>query len=342
MTASNAVDASASPQHEGKARFGVVAIGRNEGERLRSCLASVARSAQHVIYVDSGSTDTSVQMAHDFEAQVVPLDMSVPFTAARARNAGWRRLLEADPALAYVQFVDGDCEVRSGWLETASAFLDAHDEVAAVAGRNRERFPNGSVYNLLCEIEWGSGVAGPARACGGNAMIRLAALRQSRGFRESLIAGEEPELCVRMRAAGWRIWRLDAEMTLHDAAMTRFGQWWKRSMRTGFSYAEGSRLHGAPPERLWVREARSAWLWGLWIPLMLLLAAALCGPLAFLGFLLYPLQVFRLFFHTAGAPRSRLARATFLVLGKFAEAAGQLKYLAQRLAGTQSRLIEYK
>jgi glycosyltransferase involved in cell wall biosynthesis len=302
----------------------------------------VSSPARQVVYVDSGSTDDSLATAARFGARIVALDMQVPFTAARARNEGWRRLVETAPELQYVQFVDGDCEVIEGWLEEAGRFLDTHPEVAAVAGRNRERFPQASIYNLLCDIEWGSGSPGPALACGGNAMMRLAALSQSGGFRESLIAGEEPELCVRMRTAGWSVWRLDAEMTLHDAAMTRFGQWWKRSMRTGFSYAEGSRLHGAPPERLWVRESRSAWLWGLWLPLALVFAAVLVSPLMMFGFLVYPLQVLRLFLREAGPARPRMARAGFLVLGKFAEAAGQLKYLAQRLSGTRGRLIEYK
>jgi glycosyltransferase involved in cell wall biosynthesis len=143
-----------------RGRFGVVAIGRNEGERLRRCLESVVVAAERVVYVDSGSTDGSVELARGLGAEVVALDMSRPFTAARARNQGWRRLLEAEPALAYVQFVDGDCEVVAGWLDAGRAFLDAHDDVAAVAGRNRERFPERSIYNLLCDIEWGNGAAG--------------------------------------------------------------------------------------------------------------------------------------------------------------------------------------
>ena len=324
------------------ARFGVVAIGRNEGERLRRCLASVVGAADRVVYVDSGSSDGSVELARGFGADVVALDLQRPFTAARARNEGWRRLLAVAPTLAYVQFVDGDCEVVPGWLEAARGFLDGHADVAAVAGRNRERFPERSIYNLLCDIEWGSGEAGPVKACGGNAMMRVAALQPAGGFLEALIAGEEPELCVRLRAAGWRIWRLDDEMTLHDAAMTHFGQWWKRSMRTGFSYAEGARLHGAPPEQHWVRESRSAWLWGVVLPALVAAGVALAGPLALLGLLAYPLQVLRLYLRTRGRSRARLARAAFLVLGKFPEAIGQLKFLAHRVVRTPGRLIEYK
>ena len=135
------------------------------------------------------------------------------------------------------------------------------------AGRLRERFPDRSVYNMLCDIEWNTPV-GETKACGGNAMLRADALTQVGKYREDLIAGEEPELCVRLRASGWKIWRLDVEMALHDAAMTRFGQWWKRTKRAGYAFAQGAHLHGAPPERAGVRQSRSAWVWGLAIPVL--------------------------------------------------------------------------
>ena len=320
--------------------FGVVAIGRNEGERLLRCLRSVAPHVVTVIYVDSGSTDDSVQVALSLGAKVVALDISQPFTAARARNAGLRRLREELPRFEYVQFVDGDCEVVAGWLVKATQFLADNPRVAAACGRRRERFPERSLYNRLCDMEWDTPV-GQALACGGDVLMRATALAQVGGYRDDLIAGEEPELCVRLRAKGWQVWRLDAEMTLHDAAMTRFSQWWKRSVRAGHAFAEGAHLHGAAPERHWVRESRSAWLWGLCLPVGLLLAAAV-WPAVLWGFGIYPLQVLRLFIRGSSAPGMRLARAFFLVLGKFAEAMGQARYLLLRLQGGQARLIEYK
>ena len=320
---------------------GVVVIGRNEGERLRRCLASMRASGSAIVYVDSGSTDGSVALARELGAEVVALDMSRPFTAARARNVGMRRLLGAQPGLAFVQFVDGDCEVVPGWLATATGFLRAHPDIAAACGRRRERFPERSVYNLLCDIEWNTPV-GEARACGGDVMMRVEAFRQVEGYRDDLVAGEEPELCVRLRAKGWRIWRLDAEMTLHDAAMTRFGQWWRRTMRAGFAYAEGVRLHGAPPERHWLRESRSAWAWGAVLPLSLIVLMVLFGPWAACGWLLYPLQVARLAARSRGAPPGRWARAFFLVAGKFPEALGQAKAWLMHLRRQQPALIEYK
>src|SRR5688572_2789096 len=129
--------------------------------------------------------------------------MRIPFTAARARNAGFRRLRETRPGLTYIQFIDGDCELVEGWLEKAAAFLEAHPDVAVVAGRRRERSPERSIYNTLCAIEWDSHPHGEARACGGDAMMRVDALAAVNGYRPDLIAGEEPELCIRLRAANW-------------------------------------------------------------------------------------------------------------------------------------------
>jgi GT2 family glycosyltransferase len=318
--------------------IGVVVIGRNEGERLRRCLQSLGRIA--VVYVDSASTDGSVQAARAMGAEIVELDMRVPFTAARARNAGYERLRELAADTRYVQFVDGDCELVEGWLSKARTFLDEHPGVAAVCGRLREKYPERSVYNTLCDIEWDR-PAGEAKACGGNAMMRADAFESSRGFRADLIAGEEPELCVRLRTAGWRIWRLGEEMALHDAAMTRFGQWWQRSKRNGHAFAEGAWLHGAPPERHYVREARRALLWGVLLPLSIVTAAAV-NPLG-LGLLaVYPLQVVRLATRGGLSGRKAWLRAVFLVLGRFPEGLGHLGFTLDRILQKRSAQIDYQ
>jgi GT2 family glycosyltransferase len=320
---------------------GVVVIGRNEGERLRKCFESLGGAARRVVYVDSGSTDASVATARALGVEVVELDLQVPFTAARARNAGFARLRELAPDLDHVQFVDGDCELAAGWLARAAAFLDAEARVAVACGRLREKHPERSLYNLMCDIEWDA-PSGEAKACGGIAMMRAAVFESVQGFRADMIAGEEPELCVRLRAAGWRIWRLDAEMARHDAAMTRFGQWWTRSLRTGYSFALGAHLHGAAPERHRVRERRSAWLWGLGLPAAALALALACSPWALLLLLAYPLQVARLALRGARSRRENWWRAAFLVLGKFPEMLGQARFLTNRLLGAQARLIEHK
>jgi len=320
---------------------GVVAIGRNEGDRLRKCLMSVLGQVGKVVYVDSGSTDGSLDMAHNLGVVVVELDMNRPFTAARARNEGFKRLRELVPELAYVQFVDGDCEVVSGWLDKAVLFLNGHQDVAVVCGRRRERFPERSVYNLLCDIEWDTPV-GEAKSCGGDAMMRTDAFVHVGGYRDRLIAGEEPELCVRLRMEGWKIWRLGEEMTLHDAAISRIGQWWKRTMRCGYAYAEGAHLYGAPPERHRVIESLRVWIWGLGIPALTICMSIFLGVWGWAMLFIYPAQVVRLALKGTRSVRINWWNALFLVLGKFPEMIGQLKFLYNRLTGNMSRLIEYK
>lgn len=318
------------------ARLGLVAIGRNEGERLRACLESVVHQAVTVVYVDSGSTDGSVAMAEAMGAHVVELDMRQPFTAARARNAGWRALMTIAPDTQYVQFVDGDCTLASGWLHTAHAFLEAEPAYAVACGRRRERFAERSIYNAMCDVEWNTPV-GDAKACGGDALVRVSTLQQVGGYNDTLIAGEEPDLCVRLRKVGWKVRRLDHEMTLHDAAMTRSGQWWKRTVRGGHAFAEGAWLHGKPPERHWVKETMRALFWGAVFPLAVLVLALVLSPWALCLLLAYPLQVARL----SRGPGGWL-RAYFLVLGKFAEAWGALKFYRGLLLRREQALIEYK
>lgn len=319
---------------------GAVIIGRNEGDRLRQCLAAVPAQVRPVVYVDSGSTDGSPEAARAAGAEVLALDLSTPFTAARARNAGLDRLIALDPDVTLVQFIDGDCALREGWIETAATFLKDHPQVAVVCGRRRERFPEASIYNRLCDREWDTPV-GQAKACGGDALMRVSAFQEVDGFNPDLIAGEEPELCVRLRARGWQIWRLDREMTWHDAAITRFSQWWKRTRRGGFAFAQGAAMHGDPPERHWVLETRRAVIWGLALPGAILAITAAVGPWGLAGLLLYPAQMLRLLLRERGMPGAG-AYAFFTVLGKFPEALGVLHYRRQQQRGADSALIEYK
>jgi len=319
-------------------RIAAVVIGRNEGARLKACLAALEGEAGRIVYVDSGSTDGSVAHARARGATVVELDPSRPFTAARARNAGLAVLDRAQTDL--VQLVDGDCVLRKGWMAEAAALLAACPEVAVVCGRRREAHPEASVYNRLLDMEW-DGPTGEVPACGGDALARLKALDAVGGFNPDLIAGEEPELCVRLRRAGWTIRRIAAEMTWHDACMTRFSQWWRRSLRAGHAFAEGAALHGAPPDRHWVAETRRALLWGAGMPALILLAG-LVHPAGGALLLIYPLQVVRLAAQHGIARRGAWEWAGFVVLGKFAEAAGVLRYHAGRLLRRRAGLIEYR
>jgi cellulose synthase/poly-beta-1,6-N-acetylglucosamine synthase-like glycosyltransferase len=322
--------------------MGAVVIGRNEGERLRRCLQSLQGTMRHVVYVDSGSSDGSVALAASFGATVHELDMRVPFNAGRARNEGLSRLAALHPQLRYVLFIDGDCEVMRDWPIEAVAFLDAHPDVAAVGGQRRERDPRRSIYNMFCAKEWEAHPVGESRACGGDAMMRIAALSAVGGYRYDLLAGEEPELCIRLRAAGWRIWLLPGQLTVHDAAMTRFSQFWRRGVRSGYGYMQGLLLHGGPPEFHCLRGVGSTTLWALLVPLVALFLLPRLGAAGLLVLLIYPLQMLRIALRDRRSREDYWQWGVFAVLIKFPNLQGLLQCLLHQFLRRRPQLIEYK
>lgn len=324
--------------------IGVVVIGRNEGERLRRCLQSITADVDWVVYVDSGSTDGSVEHAREVGVEVVELDMSLPFTAARARNTGYEQLMKIAPGTQFVQFADGDVQLAVDWLNGARRELARRSDLGAVCGRLHELNPQHSVYNRLCDIEWNT-PTGEAETCGGVFMIRASAFGDLDGFKPSLIAGEEPELCVRLRQGGWRIWRLDADMGWHDAAMMRFSQWWQRTVRSGHAYTEGAWLHGwaAGQWCLW-RPVASAVGWMMWFPVSVGGAVLVNGWIGMM-LLVYPIQALRIARRErgrAGSPRAAVVYGMFTMLGKFAQCIGAVRFALTRCSGRRSRIIEYK
>lgn len=323
---------------------GFVVIGRNEGQRLEVCLRSMPADAAAVVYVDSGSTDGSVERARALGADVVELDMSRPFTAARARNEGFARLTASRPGARYVQFVDGDCELCAGWVDSALRAFAEHPQAAIVAGRVRERRRDATIYNRLCDMEWDAR-PGIVDTCGGIHMARAEVFAAMGGFNASLIAGEEPELCVRLRRAGRQIVRIEADMALHDAAMTRFGQWWKRSMRSGYADAEAMAMHGRSPQRHGVRESLRIWWWSLGPALLIAATWPWVGAwslLWLLGYVYLGVKIARHRLRHGDGLGDAWLYAAFHVLVKFPQLLGQLRYWTGRLSGRRSGLIEYK
>jgi GT2 family glycosyltransferase len=327
-------------------KIGVVAIGRNEGERLERCLNSL--QGLPLVYVDSGSKDNSVAFARSVGAHCVELDMSRPFTAARARNAGFRALLDLHPDLQWVMFVDGDCEVQPDWLADALEVGNSDAKIAVVCGRRRERYPASSIYNEMCDIEWNTPV-GEALACGGDALYRIDVFQLAGGFDDSFIAGEEPELCFRIREKGYSIHRIAAEMTLHDAAMTRLGQWWKRTERSGHAYLLNYLKHGHKnAERFQYQQIRSILIWAGIYAAFVLATLLMRSPVPlFLLALLIASQAAKM---TLALPRIKaqygkpatFRYSVFVMLGKVPQALGIVRAYRTARSGREHRLVEYK
>jgi glycosyltransferase involved in cell wall biosynthesis len=324
----------------------VVVIGRNEGERLRESLMSVVGRGMPVVYVDSGSTDGSAGLARSLGCRTVELDSVRPFSAARARNEGLAEVASLAPEAVYVQLLDGDSRLCEGWPARAAEILDAAPEACSLSGRLREAHPERSIYNRVCEIEWNL-PAGEVHCFGGIVFARVAALRASGGFDDSLVAGEEPELSQRLRRQGWKLLQVTDPMAVHDAQLLRFGAWWKRTYRSGHAYAQvcsmgtGLRIR----TRFGLRQSLRVWFWAFVVPLAAT-AAALLQPLAGLAVLaLYPIQVVRVaigVLRQGHGPKIAAFYAGTWLPSMFAQWLGQCRFLLGRLTRRRTGLIEYK
>ena len=316
----------------GARRIGIVVIGRNEGERLAACLATMPK-LHAVIYVDSASSDASTTIARRAGIETLELSTSSPLSAARARNAGITALMNASLPPDYIQTLDGDCTLDSNWLSFGAAVLDADQTIGVVAGRLRERHPERSVYNRLCDDEWNA-PDGEAAECGGVAIWRADAVVNAGLFDETLHAGEEPELCHRLRQRGSRVWRSQTPMGTHDANLLTFGPWARRMFRSGFSFAQLVGHVSGKTEPGWRRELSRIVIWALIVPLTAAVGA-LTGTTWLIAASLgaWTLLVGRMTIRGRAAGQSLSWAATSSALnlvGKFWQLGGAIHYLSGR------------
>jgi cellulose synthase/poly-beta-1,6-N-acetylglucosamine synthase-like glycosyltransferase len=328
-------------------KVSVVVIGRNEGERLVQCLHSInaAKLAVDIelIYVDSNSQDDSPQRAAALGATVLSVTPPRP-CAAIGRNAGWR-VAQGE----FILFLDGDTRLHPDFLPAALKELAQQPKVAIVWGHRRERYPERSLYNRVLDLDW-IYPAGISDFCGGDALMRRAVLQAVNGFSEDLIAGEEPELCQRIRALGHSILHIDTPMTDHDLAMTRWGAYWKRALRAGHAYAEVSQRMKNTDFPLWVRECRrNAIHVGVLLAMLLgSLGLALCWgnglPLVacFAGYLLLSVRSAYKARWKCHQPLTLFLYGLHSHLQQLPIALGQLAYWYNRFRKRTQGLIEYK
>jgi glycosyltransferase involved in cell wall biosynthesis len=328
-------------------QLSIVVIGRNEGTRLRRCLESVVSACgfenrAEIVYVDSASNDGSPETARAFDAEVIVLD-GQKLTAARGRNEGWRRA-----RAPYILFLDGDTILNADFPRLAMNALSLDERIAAVWGHRREIHPERSMYNRVLDLDW-IYAPGDTEFCGGDVLMRRRALEEVNGYDSTLIAGEEPELCRRLRHRGYRILHIDVPMTGHDLDMTRFSQYWKRALRAGHAYAEMSLRFRDTPDPMWLQESRINIFRGVfWI-------ASLSVGVLSLGFSRVPLALWLLLvaavscrsawkarWKTPGQPILLLLYGAHSHLQHVPIFIGQLLFGRHRKSGGQSALIEYK
>ena len=324
----------------------VVVIGRNEGERLVRCLSSVAAAhwgatSYELLYVDSRSSDRSVPLAAAMGARTQVLDDAAP-CAAKARNLGWRHARGE-----YVLFLDGDTELDPDFVGHALAAL-RDGRLCAAWGHRRESSPGQSVYTRVADLDWVY-PTGRTLYFGGDVLVRRVALAEVGGFDPTLNAGEEPELCARLRAAGWEIEHIDVAMTRHDLALRTLRAWWRRAYRSGVAYAEVAERMRRCGDPLWQREAARDLRHGLLFLAapVLLIPGLVWAPLAALGLAGLAVAMLartarRSAWKAPGDVRLQWLYAIFTHAQKIPALFGQLAWHRARRRRSALGLIEYK
>lgn len=326
--------------------IGIVVIGRNEGQRLSLSLQSMQQSKCPIVYVDSGSSDNSLEIAKPLVSCLHQLDSSTPFSAARARNEGFDKITTLFPTLQYIQFVDGDCVLYAGWLDAAKAAFAVDAKRAAVIGHLQELNPDASIYNRMCAMEWRSpaGDLNNYGALGGISMMRVDVFKQLGGFKANVIAGEDSEFGVRLSLAGYKVTKIDYFMAIHDANMTTFQQWWKRAVRGGHAIGQRADLNGNTLAKDCVKERKSTLVWGVFLPSLALLLLMFARPWALLilfAYLFLAIKVYRYRRNQGESPRDALTYAQFMPLVKIANGVGLLKFYMNKFKQSYE-IIEYK
>ncbi len=219
-------------------RVSIIIKALNEERRIvaavESALAAVQTVGGEVVLADSCSSDATVALASNYPIRIVQL----AHTRERCCGVG-PQLGYQHSSGEFVYILDGDMKMLPGFLPAALAFMQAHPEVAGVGGRVVEM--NCSSLEYLARVERGQShmQAGVIDRLDMGGLYRRSAIEQTGYFSDrNLHSYEEFDLAVRLRAKGWKLWRIALDSVQHHG-------------------------HDAPPYELLLRRWRSGYICGL-------------------------------------------------------------------------------
>lgn len=194
----------------------VVLICKNQAWNMPRLIESVLEhtsgvSTNEIVLVDSASTDDTIDVAFDYPIRIIRLHDDQHLTAAAGRYIGYQHTTGD-----YVLFLDGDMELCEGWIEQALPVLNEQSELAVLTGHVIDLpitdqpvvVPSSQNNNTPCKIT-------ELQHGGGAAIYRRSVLEQVGTFNPFVYSDEEPELCLRIRHAGYRVARIERPITLH-------------------------------------------------------------------------------------------------------------------------------
>jgi glycosyltransferase involved in cell wall biosynthesis len=198
----------------------VVVIGKNEALNLPDCFNSIQnidypQDKLDVIYVDTGSTDSSVQISHQYSVRVAEEISNYP-SPALARNRG---LHEAKHDI--IHFIDGDMTIGHDYLKNAVQYLGKNG-VVCVIGRLDEKNKHKNLISWILHYHWAKRKPGFMDAPGAGGTFLKSVLLEVGGYDTEILRGEETDLGIRLRKKNYRILMIDKLMGTHDYGIKTF------------------------------------------------------------------------------------------------------------------------
>jgi GT2 family glycosyltransferase len=217
-------------------RTAVVVPNWNGADSLVACLDSLfAQSVKsHLIVVDNGSQDSSVQLVETKYPAVELIKHTANKGFAGGINPGFRQAMEL--GLDYVATFNNDAVADKDWLKHLIDYLDKHPEVGIVTpkllnGDGKKLDSTGDFYTVwglpyprgrgeadLDKYDQATEVFG---ASGGASLYRTSLLRSVGLFDEDFFAYyEDVDLSFRAQLAGWKVTFVSGAVVYHQISAT--------------------------------------------------------------------------------------------------------------------------
>jgi len=182
-----------------------IIIGRNEAINLPRCFSSIKKISKNIIFVDSDSSDNSIEIAKEYKIKTILKVKSNYGTPALSRSVGAKKV-----KTKYIHFVDGDMEIEESWPQKAIDRLESNNKIAAVHGYKKVYTKNDKDFYILSDSkDW------QADYLQGAFLIDRSIYNIAGGLDGRLFGEEERDLYVRIKAHGYEAWYIHQLMASH-------------------------------------------------------------------------------------------------------------------------------